>query len=415
MEPEAIPTKVDPVRLTVAILFFNILLGAAGSVIITPVLPTLLSTLTSQGLAANSIWSGLLFSIYGLMQLLFAPVVGSLSDRYGRRSILLLSSLAFSIDYAIMATAQTVELLFLGRLISGITGAAVVVAFASTADISDPASRSKRFALMYVASGLGLILGPALSGLLFQLGVRAPFWGASAANAAIFVITLCFFKETLPRTTARPLQIRGPFGSFGHFSHYPGFSYMFAGHLLFIMAVQAPASLWAFYTASRLGWSAGQTSMSLVLVGALTVLVQTTLVRYSYPRFGMVKNCYAGFFFLSLSLLLFSFSQTSAMFYLALVPYSLSTLSNSAVMSIYSSHVPPDEQGSILGVLSSINSLASVTSPVLMSYIYSQFYSKQLFLRDGAPFFLGFVLTVVSIALFYKAFREQTLASSAIE
>lgn len=398
-------------RLTIALLFLNIFLGAAGSLLIIPVLPALLNSLTKQDLAANSIWAGLLFAVYGLMQLLFAPIVGSLSDRYGRRPVLLLSSLAFAFDYVVMATAQNILLLFLGRLVSGITGASVVAAFASTADISEEKSKAKYFALMYVAGGLGAIAGPAISGILFQVDIRAPFWGASVANGIIFVMILLFFQETLPAAPRKLLRVKGPFGSLRHFSSYVGFRYMFAGHFLLIVAIQAPITLWAFYTKSRLGWNESSISSSLVMLGILSVLVQSFLVPYSYSRFGLIPNCYFGFAMLSLSLLIMSFSTAGWMLYMAIVPYSLSTICNSAVMSIYSSKVLNTEQGEVLGVLSSIGSLGGIISPMVMSSVYSICYKNDILLRDGTPFLLGFFLTLASIALFRVAFRRQHAAS----
>lgn len=383
-------------------LFLTVMMDQAGVVLIAPLIPALLATITGDTVAHNTEIAGWLVATYGLMQFLFAPIMGSLSDRFGRRRVLLVCFAIFVVDYLIFAVADSVWLLFLGRFIAGITGSSLVVSMASIADISTEQNKTRNFAFMYGAIGLGMIVGPAISSVAVGYGLRMPFLVAALMCAFCFLFILFAFREPLSEANRRPFKITNPLNSVNKFRKYPGMSWLFLTHFCILLAFQAPLVLWAFFTKYRFSWSEQQIANSLVLIGVLMILVQVVIVDYAYKKLGNRKSCFVGYAMFGSGMLLIALSIHPWLFYLALIPYTLGSVSNAAINSIYSNAVKPSEQGEIQGALVSIASVANTVGPVAVSYLYSIGVQSSLTYGDALPFIVASLLTSVSAYFFYR-------------
>ena len=391
-------------------IFITLLIDVTGLGIIIPVLPTLIAELIEGNLSDAASYGGWLTFAYAIMQFVCAPILGNLSDRYGRRPVLLFSLFGFGIDYLFLAFAPSIWWLFLGRLIAGVTGASFTTASAYIADISTPEKRAQNFGLIGAAFGLGFILGPVLGGVLGQFGSRIPFFAAAGLSLLNTVYGYFVLPESLPADKRRPFDIKraNPLGSLLQLKKYPAMGGLIFTLILMYTANNGLQSTWAYYGMEKFSWNEAWVGYSLGFVGLMIGVVQVGIIRWAIPKFGQEKSLYIGLAFYSLGLLLFAFASTGWMMFAFIIPYSLGGIAGPALQSIISGFAPANEQGEIQGALTSLMSATSIIGPPMMANTFYFFtHDEAPFKFSGAPFFLAFILMAVSVVITYSAFQKK--------
>lgn len=393
-------------------IFVTLLIDVMGFGLIIPVLPDLISKL--KGIPANqaSIYGGYLLMSFAITQFVFAPVIGNLSDRYGRRPVLLSSLFGFGIDYIILAIAPAYSWLFIGRVIAGITGASFTTASAYIADISpDPTTRAKNFGMIGAAFGLGFVLGPALGGVLATWGgMRTPFYGAAVLCLLNCLYGYFLLPESLPKENRRPFDWKraNPFGSLRFLTRHPEIGNLAFSFFLIYLAVQAVQANWTFFTKYRFNWSDGMIYISLIVVGVLIGGVQGGLTRVVNPKLGNEKSIYIGLSFYTLGLILFAFASQSWMMFAFLVPYCLGGICGPSLQAVISGHVRPDHQGELQGALTSLASLTTILGPIIMNGSFTYFTSaKAPFYFPGIHFLIGAACMLMSVIIAYRVLSRE--------
>ena len=391
-------------------IFITLLLDVIGFGIIIPVMPVLIEELIHGDLSAASRWGGWLTFAFAFMQFLCAPILGNLSDRYGRRPVLLFSLFGFGIDYILIAVAPTIGWLFVGRIIAGITGASFTTASAYIADISAPAERAKNFGMIGAAFGLGFIIGPVIGGLLGSMGSRVPFIAAAVLSLLNWLYGYFVLPESLDKANRRNFTWKraNPVGSLMHLRKYPALSGLIISLMLIYIAVHSVQSTWAFFNMEKFKWDERMVGISLGVVGLLVGLVQGGLIRIVNPRLGNERSIYIGLAFYSLGLVLFAFASQSWMMFAFLIPYCLGGICGPALQAVISNHVPSNEQGELQGALTSLMSVTTIIGPPVMTNLFAYFTQKGAPVYfPGAPFLLGAVLMLASTILAYRMFRTE--------
>jgi DHA1 family tetracycline resistance protein-like MFS transporter len=402
-------------RLPTIFILLTVMIDSMGIGLILPVMPTLLVEVGGGTLANAALWGGVLTTSFAVMQFLFGPIVGNLSDRYGRRPILLISLFVMALDYVVMALASTIWLLLIGRVIGGIAGATHATALAFMADTSDKEDRGARFGLVSAAFGLGFVLGPIIGGILGDLGTRAPFYAAAALSAVNFVFGLLILPETVTDKIRRPFSWAraNPFGALAHIRALPSLGIMLIVLLLFQMATNVYPVIWAYFTQARFGWSPAMIGVSLAAFGISMAIVQGGVIRLAIRRLGEVKTVILGFGF---SIVAFPFLAfvTSGTLALALTPVAaLAAMAGPALQAIMSKETPENAQGELQGILTSVNALAMILAPMLMTFVFALATRPDgpVFL-PGAPFLAALVLTLGALGLFWNAKGSKTPLSA---
>ena len=391
-------------------IFFTLLIDVTGLGLIIPVLPKLIQELVNGDISTASRYGGWLTFAYAITQFFFAPVLGNLSDKFGRRPVLLFSLFGFGVDYIFLSFAPTIFWLFIGRIIAGITGASFTTASAYIADISSPENRAKNFGLVGAAFGVGFIVGPVIGGLLGQYGARVPFYVAACLTLLNWLYGYFVLPESLPSDKRRKFEWKraNPFGSFRMLDKYPKVASLALTVFLVYMAIQAVQSTWAFFNIEKFNWKPKLVGISLGAVGLLVGLVQGVLIRYINPKIGNVKSVYFGFGLYSLGLVLFAFASQGWMMFAFLIPYCLGGIAGPAMQAIITGYVSADEQGELQGALTSLVSVTSILSPVIMTGLFSYFTNRTHSIYfPGAPFLLGSILMLAAGFLAYKALSKH--------
>lgn len=398
-------------KAAIGFIFITLLIDVTGLGLIIPVMPKLIEDLLqTSDISKASQYGGWLTFAYAFTQFLFAPVLGNLSDKYGRRPVLLFSLLGFGIDYLFLSFAPSIGWLFVGRVIAGVTGASFTTASVYIADISTNENRAQNFGMIGAAFGLGFILGPMIGGLLGELGARVPFF--VAAGLALLNCAYGYFvlPESLSKENRRGFEWRraNPVGSLLQLKKYPAVAGLIISMILIYIAGHAVQSNWSFFNIERFGWSPKMIGISLGIVGLLVGGVQGGLVRVVNPRIGNEKSIYVGLGLYALGLLLFAFATEGWMMFVFLIPYCLGGIAGPALQSIISGHVPPNEQGELQGALTSLMSATSIIGPPLMTNLFAYFTHKEAPVYfPGAAFFLGAVLMMASTYYAYKALHTK--------
>lgn len=399
-------------------IFVTILIDVIGFGIIIPIIPQLISKLIHGSLSEASLYSGWLMFAFAIMQFVFAPMVGNLSDRFGRRPVLLLSLLGFGLDYLVLAFAPNIVWLFAGRIIAGIMGASFSTATAYIADVSTPEKRAQNFGLIGVAFGLGFVIGPVIGGVLGQYGTQVPFIAASILTFLNFAYGYFILPESLSKENRRPFDLKraNPIGSLQLLKRYPVIAGLVASLVLIYIAGHAVQSSWTFFNMEVFHWSEAMVGYSLGFVGILAAVVQGGLIRYINPKLGQVRSVYLGLLLNSIGFALFAFATQSWMMFVFLIPYCLGGIAGPALQGIISSQVPANEQGELQGALSSLMSATSIVGPLLMTNTFAFFTSKTAPVYfPGSVFLLGALLTIVSMLLAVKTLRSYNSASHHLE
>jgi DHA1 family tetracycline resistance protein-like MFS transporter len=392
-------------------IFITLLIDVTGFGLIIPVMPQLIEKLLGvTDISKASLYGGWLTFAYAIMQFVFAPILGNLSDKYGRRPVLLFSLLGFGIDYLFLSFAPSMGWLFVGRVIAGITGASFTTASAYIADISTPENRAQNFGMIGAAFGIGFILGPALGGLLGELDHRVPFIvaaGLALLNAAYGYFVL---PESLDKEHRRPFEWKraNPVGSLLQLRKYPAVIGLVGSLILVYIAGHAVQSNWSFFNIEKFKWTPKMIGISLAVVGLLVGLVQGVLVRFINPKIGNEKSIYIGLGLWALGMLLFAFASQSWMMFVFLIPYCLGGIAGPALQATISGHVPPNEQGELQGALTSLMSLTSIAGPLLMTGLFSYFTKANAPVYfPGVSFLLGAILLIASAVWAYSALKGE--------
>ncbi|MDR3475789.1 MAG: TCR/Tet family MFS transporter [Devosia sp.] len=402
-------------RLTLVCILTTILLDMIGLGIIVPVLPELIEQLTGGGIASSAVVGGYLVFFYALMQFAFSPMLGNLSDHFGRRPVLLLSLIGLTIDYGLMGFAPAIGYIYVGRILSGISGAAVATATAYITDISTPDKRAQRFGLIGAAFGLGFIIGPVIGGELGQFGPRVPFYAASTLAFANFLFGVFVLPESLPRERRRKFDIRraNPFGALLSLRRYPVVLWLLFGLFLLSLASQAFPSVWNFFTIEVVNFSTAQIGRSLGAFGLGFAISQAVLIGPLVRRFGEWTTVLAGLLAATTAFMGTAFVHTQFGLYGFLMIGALSGLAAPGINSLLSRQVPDNQQGELQGAVNAANSLASVIGPLVATQLFSHFTiaaKGQPGYFPGAPFVGAGITVVLSAMVFvYTAWRYDLM------
>ena len=391
-------------------IFITVLVDVIGLGIIIPIVPKLIENLTGLGINEASKYGGWLLFSFAIMQFIFSPILGGLSDRFGRRPILLLSLFGLGLDYIFHAFAPSIAWLFVGRIIAGIMGASFSTATAYIADISSPEKRAQNFGLIGAAFGLGFIIGPVIGGISSKWGTNVPFLIAAGLTLLNVIYGYFVLPESLSKDNRRAFEWKraNPISSLKNLRKYPVVSGLVISLVLTFIASHAVQSNWSFYTMYKFNWTAEIVGYSLAVVGVLVAFVQGFLIRKIIPRLGQVKSIYLGMSFSALGLLLFGLASESWMMFAFLIPYCLGGIAGPSIQGVISSQVPANEQGELQGALTSLMSLCGVFGPLLMTNLFAFATAKNsTFHVPGAPFFLASCLTLVSFYLSYRTLSKK--------
>jgi DHA1 family tetracycline resistance protein-like MFS transporter len=402
--------KKNKKQAAIGFIFITMLIDITGWGIIIPVIPKLISELINGDISEAAKYGGWLTFAYAITQFVCAPLIGNLSDKYGRRPIILISLFAFALDYLLLAFSPTIVWLFVGRIIAGLTGASITTASAYIADVSTPENRAKNFGMIGAAFGLGFIIGPVLGGLLGQYGSRVPFYAAAVLCLLNFLYGYFILPESLSKENRRAFEWKraNPIGALLNLKKYPSLIGLILAIFLLYVGSHAVHSNWSFFTMYRFGWDEKMVGISLGVVGLLVGLVQGGLVRFTSPRLGNQKSIYLGLSLYTIGMLLFAFATQSWMMFAFLVPYCLGGIAGPALQSEVSGKVPANEQGEIQGTLASLMSASAILGPPMMTNTFYFFtHDEAPFQLPGAPFILGGFLMLLSTILAYYSMKKH--------
>lgn len=390
-----------------AFIFVTVLIDAIGFGVIVPVMPGLIVSLTGRSFAGAAEVSGLIMLMYAVTQFICGPVIGGLSDRFGRRPVLLASLLAFGLDYLVMAYAPTLTWLVVARFVAGVTGASFPTAYAYIADISPPEKRGANFGVIGMAFGFGFIIGPALGGIVAQWGERLPFLLAAGLALANVVYGWFVLPESLAPENRRAFDWRraNPVGALMRFrASSPMVLMLGLTVLVWTIGYQSLYATWNYYTIERFGWTPGEVGWSLAAVGLVGALVQGVLARRLLPRYGARNIVVAGVFSGIAGYLLYAFAAAPWVMYVGIVVAALQGLVFPSLQSLMSASTLPSEQGELQGAVSSLQSLAAIVGPPLMTQSFAAFSaaSAPVYL-PGAPFVLAVGFSVIALVIFQRA------------
>lgn len=403
---------IDPksARRGLSLVFLILFLDVMGIAIIVPVLPAYLKELTGDTISEAAVDGGWLLLVYSGMQFIFAPLIGNLSDRFGRRPVLLASVLTFALDNLICALATTYWMLFVGRVLAGISGASFSTAAAYIADVSDDTNRAKNFGLIGIAFGTGFALGPVLGGLLGEFGPRIPFYGAAALSFVNFALAWFLLPETLERHNRRRFEWKraNPLGAIKQMRNYPGIGWVLLVFFLFWQAHAVYPAVWSFVASYRYNWSEGQIGLSLGIFGICGALVMFFILPKAIPLLGEWKAGAVGLIFTGLGLVGYAFAFKGWMIYAVIMVTCLEALADPPLRSIASAKVPPSAQGELQGALSSISSFTTILGPLMFAQIFSIFTAPTATVRfAGAPYLLGAVFIVLAVTVYLLKVRPM--------
>jgi len=393
-------------------IFLTMLIDTIGLGLIIPVAPRLIAELTHTGLSGAASWGGWLFFVYALMQFICAPVIGNLSDRFGRRPVLILSLAMLSFDYVLTGLSPTILWLFIGRTLSGMAGAAYTTVNAYIADVSPPEKRAANFGLVGAAFGLGFILGPALGGLLGEyFGLRVPFFVAGGLAAANALFGLLVLKESLPAERRRKFDWRraNPLGSLKSLKRYPALLSMFGTLALLRLAHDSLPATWSYYTMLKFSWGPADVAWSLVAVGVFSSISFAVLPRVLTPRLGETRSVLLGLAAGAIGYAGYAFAPNPAVLYAVMVVFCFGGIGGAALSAILSHMVPDNEQGELQGAIASIGSLTAIASPLIMTNLFAYFTSPVAPVHfPGASFLAAAICEFGALAIFVAARARKT-------
>jgi MFS transporter, DHA1 family, tetracycline resistance protein len=396
-------------------IFVTLLIDVIGFGIIIPVVPNLISELGHVSIPEAASYGGWLIAAFSLMQFVFSPVLGNLSDQYGRRPVLLISLFGFGVDYLLTAFAPTIAWLFAGRIIAGIMGASFTTASAYIADVSTPEKRAQNFGMIGAAFGLGFIIGPALGGVIATYGLRAPFIAAAILTFINWLYGYFVVPESLKLENRRKFEWKraNPLGSLRFFLRYKVILGLVASIVLIYIAGHAVQSTWSYYTIEKYDWDEAMVGYSLAFVGLMVAFVQGWLIRFIIPKLGQERSVYVGLTLYAIGFLLFGIATQGWMMFAFLIPYCLGGIAGPSLQGIMSGQVPANQQGELQGALTSLISLTSIIGPLLMTSLFYRFStpSSEIYF-PGAAMIAGSILTIMSAFLARLSLKKNIVKVS---
>jgi MFS transporter, DHA1 family, tetracycline resistance protein len=394
-------------RAALTFVLLSVFIDSVGFGIIIPSLPSVIMELTGETVSTAADWSGYLMALYALLQFFMAPVFGNLSDRFGRRPLLLLSLFAFGVDFLLTGLATTMTWLFLGRAFAGVFGASFAAANAYIGDISDDSNRAKHFGFVGAAWGAGFTLGPVIGGFVAEwLGPRTPFFVAAGLALANVVFGYFVLPESLPPERRRPFEWKraNPFGAFKALMHLPTVTGLLFAVFLYQVAHDSLPAVWMFFTQFKFGWGPAEVGWSLTFVGVMTVLVMGGLTGMVVPRLGERRSIMLGFTLMTVGFIAYALVPQGWMIYPAIAVGALGGIANPAVQSVMSRQVGPSSQGELQGAVASLASIAAIVSPIFMTQLFSYYSAPGApVVFPGAPYLVSGVLVLGCVLIAMKA------------
>ncbi|WP_297340277.1 TCR/Tet family MFS transporter [Pseudophaeobacter sp.] len=393
-------------RLPLFFVLTTVMIDAMGVGLIMPIMPNLLLEVQGGSLAEAAIWGSILSTVFAVMQFLFSPVLGSLSDALGRRPVLLVSLFVMALDYLVMALAGSLWLLLVGRIIGGITAATHATAGAYIADISKPTEKAANFGLLGAAFGAGFVMGPLIGGLLGELGTRAPFYAAAALAGLNFALGWFVMRETVTDASRRAFDWRraNPLGAFRALARIPGVTGLLWVYFLYSVAIYVYPAIWSYFAAEQFAWQPRMIGISLAIYGICMALVQGGLLRYMVRWFGERRTVLWGqvFDFIAFGVLAVISSGTLA---LMLIPIAaLGAVVQPALQGMMSRVVADNQQGELQGVMTAVHALSMIVSPMMMASTFALFSNSETsYYLPGAPFLLALVLMAIGALVFLRS------------
>ncbi|MBZ9791192.1 TCR/Tet family MFS transporter [Rhizobium sp. 3T7] len=405
----------DPkfVRRGLFLVFMILFLDVIGIAIIMPVLPAYLEQLTGGSVSDAALDGGWLLVVYAVMQFLFAPFLGNLSDRFGRRPILLLSVLTFAIDNFICAVATSFSMLFIGRALAGFSGGSFATCSAYIADISNDDNRAKNFGLIGIAFGVGFTIGPVIGGFLGEFGPRVPFFGAAALSFANFVAAYFMLPETLEARHRRAFEWKraNPLGALKQMRSYSGIGPICAVMFLFWLAHAVYPAVWSFVSTYRYGWSEGQIGLSLGIYGIGAAFVMGVILPKIVPVLGEWKTAVLGLSFSVVGLTGYAFAWEGWMVYTVIVLTVMENVADPPLRSIAAGKVPPSAQGELQGALTSLSSITTIIGPLIFTQLFGYFTRPEAPVPfAGAPYLLSAIIILIAAIVFLARVRTVKAA-----
>jgi MFS transporter, DHA1 family, tetracycline resistance protein len=394
-------------------IFVTLLIDVTGWGIIIPVVPGLIMEVTGGTVSDASNYGGWLIASYAIMQFVAAPIMGALSDQFGRRPVLLASLFGFGVDYIFTALAPTLAWLFMGRIIAGVMGASFTTAGAYIADISPPEKRAQNFGIIGLAFGLGFIIGPVIGGLLGGLGLRIPFLVTAGLTLLNWLYGYFILPESLALKNRRKFEWRraNPIGTLKSLFRYPVIAGLFISLACLYIAAHAIQSNWSYYTIEKFSWDETRIGLSLGVMGLMYAIVQGWLIRLLIPKLGNQRSVYVGLALYATGFLLFALASEGWMMYAFTIIYCLGAITGPALQGIMSNVIPATEQGELQGGLTSLLSLTSIVGPLLMNSVLFAYFTgpeTPLYL-PGAPMLLGALLTLISAVLARRSLKRTSV------
>ena len=397
---------------SILFIFLTILIDCIGIGIIIPTLPALIQNLSGESISIAASYGGWLNFSYAVMAFIFSPVLGGLSDRFGRRPILLISLLGLGLDYIFLAFAPTIFWLFIGRIIAGVCGASFTTASAYIADVSTNENRAKNFGMIGAAFGLGFIIGPLLGSIFGSFGTRVPFIAAAVFSLLNFLFGYFILPESLDKDHRRAFSWKraNPFGSLMQLAKHKAVINLIIVLFIINVAGQAMPTIWTFFCIERFAWDEKMIGLSLAFVGVAISIVQGGLIGVASKKLGVKRSVFIGLGFYMLGFFLFSAANKSWMMFAFMIPYALGGIAVPNIQSILSSRVAPNEQGELQGGLTSLISLTAVIGPIIMSSSFTFFTrNPESLYFPGISFFIGGILALLSLIISYSVLKRIKL------
>lgn len=389
-------------RRAIAFALVVVFIDVVGFGLLIPVIPKLIEEVGHVGLDGAARFGGWLFAVYSLAQFVFAPVAGALSDRFGRRPLLLIAIGGLAVDYVVQAVAPTLMWLFVARLLSGVCGSSHVIASACIADVSSPETRAKAFGWMSAMFGLGFVLGPAIGGLLGEFGTRVPFWCAAALCSVNFLFGLFALPETLGRDRRRAFAWReaNPLGVLAVFARFQGVLPLAGVTALFLFGTSVYAAIWPFWGMAKFDWSGTTIGLTLAASGLAVALMQAFATGPAVARWGERKMAMLGLGCAAATCVAFGLAQTTTVVVVVLIVNAVEGLAHPMLTALMSKAVPEDTQGALQGGLSALLSLAMLFGSLFYTQVFGFFLSEAAPVRSpDVAFYIAAVLMVLALAL----------------
>jgi len=391
-------------------IFVTLLLAMVGVGLLIPILPRLVVQFSGNDLTAGAHAYGWLLGIFSLMQFFASPILGSLSDRFGRRRIILIATAGSAIDYVIMANAPTLSWLFVARMISGVTAGVLATANAYVVDVSPPEKRAGAFGMISAAFGLGIMLGPPIGGALGKMSIHLPFWFAAGCSALNWLWGFFVLPESLAPANRRPFSWKraNPIGALLALRRFPAVLGLTAAYFVIYLGQPITQSTWALYTQSRYGWGTLQVGLSLMAAGALMAVVQATLVKRIVPRLGDTKAFVLGCSVSCIGCVAYGLADAGWMIYVIMVFSSIAGIAMPALQAYITKHVPANEQGAVQGIFGGLGSLAYIPGPLIATWSFGWAVAPGRRLNlPGIAFFEAGIVVLIGMLLAMRSFKRD--------